>query len=221
MSRPARCRCGPRSAWPASVRMAEGRGAGRFIGESRHSADPIEIEAYGLVARAVHWTVALLAVVVVALGWAMTGAPRSADSRELLLSLHRSVGLLILALMVFRVLWRLTHPPPPLPTGFPRIEAVAAHADHALLYVVFLVMPLTGLLNAAAAGHPVRVFGLFAIPPLLRENSILAQVVIATHLVGQFAVYALVAVHVAAALMHRFVRRNRILDRMLPLRRLR
>jgi cytochrome b561 len=201
--------------------MAEGRGAGRFIGEPSHSADPLEIEAYGPVARAVHWTVAALAVVVVALGWAMTSAPRSGDSRELLLSLHRSIGLLILAFMVFRVLWRLTHPPPPLPTGFPRLEAAAAHADHALLYIVFLVMPLTGLLNAAAAGHPVSVFGLFTIPPLLREDPILAQVAVATHLVGQFIVYALVAIHVAAALTHRFVRRNRILDRMLPLRRLR
>ena len=84
--------------------------------------------------------------------------------------LHRSVGLLILALMVFRIFWRLTHPPPPLPAGFPRLEAAAAHADHALLYVVFLVMPLTGLLNAAAAGHPVSFFGLFAIPPLLPED---------------------------------------------------
>jgi cytochrome b561 len=201
--------------------MAEGRGAGRAIGAPRDPADPIEIEAYGPVARAVHWTLAGLAVVVVALGWAMTGAPRGGDSRELLLSLHRSVGSLILALMVFRVVWRLTHPPPPLPAGFPRIEAAAAHADHALLYIVFLVMPLTGFLNAAAAGHPVSVFGLFAIPPLLPEDPLLAQVAVAIHLVGQFVVYALVAVHVAAALMHRFVRRNRILDRMLPLRRLR
>ena len=201
--------------------MAEGRGAGRAIQAARHSADPIEIEAYGPVARAVHWAVAALAVAVVTLGWAMTGASRGGDSRAVLLSLHRSVGVLILALMVFRVLWRLTHPPPPLPAGLPRREAAAAHADYALLYIVFLVMPLTGLLNAAAAGHPVGVFGLFAIPPLLREDPILAQVAVAIHLVGQFAVYALVAVHVAAALMHRFVRRNRILDRMLPLRRLR
>src|SRR3954451_13941637 len=185
------------------------------------SADPIEIETYGPIAQAVHWAVAALAFVVVGLGWAILGSPRGGDSRELLLFLHRSVGLLILALMVFRVLWRLTHPPPPLPAGFPRLEAAAAYADHALLYVVFLFMPLTGLLNAAAAGHPVRVFGLFAIPPLLPEDPILAQVAVAIHLVGQFAVYALVTVHVAAALMHRFVRRNRILDRMLPLRRLR
>src|SRR5690349_9826547 len=199
--------------------MAEGRGAGHAIEAARHSADPIDIEVYGPVARALHWAVAALAIAVVTLGWAMTGAPRGGDSRDALLSLHRSVGVLILALMVFRVFWRLTHAPPPLPSGFPRLEAAAAHADHALLYVVFLLMPLTGLLNAAAAGHSVSVFGLFAIPPLLRENPILAQVAVAIHLVGQFAVYVLVAVHVAAALMHRFVRHNRILDRMLPPRR--
>jgi cytochrome b561 len=183
------------------------------------AADPIEIESYGPVARAVHWAVAALAVVVVGLGWAIPGAPRDGDSRELLLFLHRSVGLLILAVMVFRVIWRLTHPPPPFPAGFPRLEAAVAHADHALLYIVFLVMPLTGFLNAAAAGHPVSFFGLFAIPPLLPEDPRLAQIAVAIHLAGQFVVYALVAVHVAAALTHRFVRRNRILDRMLPLRR--
>ena len=185
----------------------------------RQAADPIEIECYGPVARAVHWTVAALAFVVVGLGWAMTGAPRGGDSRELLLFLHRSVGLLILALMAFRIVWRLTHPPPPFPSGFPRLEAAAAHADHALLYILFVVMPLTGLLNAAAAGHEVSFFGLFAIPPLLPQDPRLSQIAVSMHLAGQFVVYALVAIHVAAALTHRFVRRDRILDRMLPLRR--
>lgn len=186
----------------------------------RHqAADPIEIETYGPVAQAVHWAVAVLAFIVVGLGWAMITAPRGGDSRDLLLFLHRSVGLLILALMAFRVIWRLTHPPPSFPAGFPRLEAAAAYADHALLYLLFLVMPLTGLLNATAAGHPVSFFGLLVIPPLLPQDPGLSQVAVAIHLAGQFAVYALVAIHVAAALTHCFVRRNRILDRMLPLRR--
>jgi cytochrome b561 len=133
--------------------------------------------------------------------------------------LHRSVGLVILALMVFRASWRLAHPAPPLPAGFPRIEALAAHADHALLYLLFLVMPLSGYLNAAAAGHWVSFFGLFAIPPLVPENARLSQAATAVHLAGQFLIYALVGVHVAAALVHAVVRRNGILERMLPLRR--
>src|SRR3954470_14567062 len=93
----------------------------------RYEADPVEIECYGPVARAVHWAVAVLAFAVVGLGWALLTAPRGGDSRELLLLLHRSVGLLILILMAFRTVWRLTHPPPPFPPGFPRIEAAAAH----------------------------------------------------------------------------------------------
>jgi cytochrome b561 len=183
------------------------------------AADPIEIECYGPVARAVHWLVAGLAVIVVVLGWAIPEAPRETQSRDVLLVLHRSVGLLILVLMVFRVLWRLGHPAPPLPAGFPRLEALAAYADHALLYLMFLVMPLSGYLNAAFAGHPVSFFGLVTIPPLLPESGRLSQVAIAVHLTSQFLVYGLVAVHVGAALMHRFVRRNTILERMLPLRR--
>jgi cytochrome b561 len=189
------------------------------MASGRPGSDPVEIDTYDPVARAVHWVVAALIVIVVGLGWAIPGAPRGDDWRELLLFLHRSVGLLILALMVFRILWRLRHPPPPLPAGFPRLEAAAARADHALLYAVLVVMPLSGLVNAAAAGHAVSFFGLFAIPPFLPEDPRLSQVAIAAHLACQFIVYGLVAVHVAAALTHRFVRRNRILDRMLPLRR--
>ncbi len=84
---------------------------------------------------------------------------------------------------------------------------------------LLLVMPLSGCLNAAAAGHPVSFFGLVAIPPLLPENDRLSEAAIAVHLAGQFLVYALVAIHVAAALMHWIVRRNGIFERMLPLRR--
>jgi cytochrome b561 len=101
----------------------------------------------------------------------------------------------------------------------PRIEALAAHADHALLYLLFLVMPLSGYVNAAAAGHWVSFFGIVAIPPLVTENDRLSQIAIAVHLAGQFLIYGLVAVHVAAALMHAIVRRNGVLERMLPLRR--
>jgi cytochrome b561 len=182
-------------------------------------ADPLAIARYDPVAQAIHWLVAALAVIVVGLGWAIPGAMRETEWRGLLLLLHRSVGLLILALMVLRVVWRIGHPPPLLPEDFPRLEALAAHADHALLYVLFVIMPLSGYLNAAAADHPVSFFGLVAIPPLLPESDRLSEAAIAVHLVAQFLVYALVAIHVAAALMHGMVRRNGIIERMLPLRR--
>jgi cytochrome b561 len=174
---------------------------------------------YDPVARALHWAVAGLAVIVVALGWAIPGAPRGTGSRELLLTLHRSFGLLIIAVILFRAWWRLSHAPPPLPSSLARIEVWAAHSTHLLLYVFFVLLPLSGYINAAAAGHAVSVFGIFTIPPLIAESLRLSQIANGVHLAGQFLVYALVGVHIAAALMHGLIRRDGVFERMLPRRR--
>jgi cytochrome b561 len=181
--------------------------------------NPSPAPAYDPVARGLHWLIAALALIVVSLGWAIPEAPRNTASRELLMLLHRSIGLTILAAMVARLLWRLTHPPPPLPPSLARIEAWLAYANHFGLYVMFLVMPLAGYLNAAAAGHPVSFFGIVSIPPLTAESGKLSQIAISVHLVGQFVIYALVAAHIAAALFHRFFRRDGAFERMLPTRR--
>ena len=181
--------------------------------------EPVATATYDPVARSLHWLIAGLAVIVVALGWAIPGAARETGSRELLLLLHRSVGLLIIAVMLCRALWRLGHPPPPLPASLAPIERLAAHANHLLLYVFFVVQPVSGYVNAAAAGHSVSLFGVVAIPPLLPEDGKLAQIADAVHLAGQFVIYALVAVHVAAALMHALIRRDGVFERMLPRRR--
>jgi cytochrome b561 len=126
---------------------------------------------------------------------------------------------LIIAVMLALALWRLGHPPPPLPSSLVPIERLAAHANHLMLYVFFLVQPVSGYVNAAAAGHSVSLLGIVAIPPLLPEDGRLSQIAAAVHLVGQFVVYALVAAHVAAALMHVLIRRDGVFERMLPRRR--
>ena len=174
---------------------------------------------YGRVARWLHWLVAALAVVVVALGWAMAAAPRNTPPRDLLMLLHRSVGLTILAAMLFRLLWRFRHRPPPLPPSLDRIEAGLARLIHSALYLIFIVMPLAGYVNAAAAGHPVSLFGVVSIPPLRSENDRLSQLAIAVHLAGQYLIYLFVALHIAGGLYHGVVRRDGVLERMLPRRR--
>lgn len=175
--------------------------------------------AYDPVARALHWLIAGLAVIVVTIGWAMPDTPRNTPSRELLYLLHRSLGLCILVAMLFRAWWRRRRPPPPLPATLARLEAWMAHATHFLLYLAFIAMPLAGYVNAAAAGHPVSFFGLIEIPPWLPESGRVSQVAIAVHLLGQYVIYLLVAAHVAGALYHGLLRRDGVLDRMLPLRR--
>jgi cytochrome b561 len=173
---------------------------------------------YDRVSRAVHWLIAALAVVVVTLGWAIAEAPRNTPTRDVLLLLHRSVGLTILAMMLFRVGWRWGHPAPPLPPSVTRIETALAGSTQLLLYLLFIVMPLAGYVNAAAAGHAVSFFGLVSIPPLLPENDRLSQIAIAAHLIGQYLIFLFVILHVAGALFHGVVKRDGVLERMLPLR---
>jgi cytochrome b561 len=183
------------------------------------AADPGVARRYGPVARSVHWLVAALAAIVVSLGWAAGSAPHNTAARGDLLFLHRSVGLTILGLMIFRAVWRVWHPAPPVPPSLGRIEIGLAHLTHLGLYFVFVTMPVAGYLNAAAASHAVSFFGLFSIPPLLPLNQRLSQWAIAIHLLGQYLLYLLVALHVAGGLYHGVIRRDDVLERMLPRRR--
>jgi cytochrome b561 len=175
-----------------------------------------DLDRYDPVAQWAHWSVAVLATIVVALGLVIPLAARGSAARAAVLLLHRSLGLTILAVMMARVMWRLYRRPPPFPAGFPRVEAAAAYADHLLLYLIFLVMPISGYINAAAAGHPVSLFRIATIPPLLPPDYRLAQIADAVHMAGQFGIYTLVGLHVAGALHHTRRGRYRILARMLP-----
>lgn len=171
---------------------------------------------YDGVAQSLHWLIAALAIAVATLGLMIPEAPRGTEWRDFVLLWHRSIGMAILLAMVLRALWRLGHKPPPLPPSLRPVEAFLAHATHALLYLAFLAMPIAGYLNTAASGHSLSLFGIVTIPPLLPENERLAQIAIGLHVVGQFAVYGLVALHVAAGLMHGIVRRDGVFSRMIP-----
>ena len=175
--------------------------------------------SYDRVAQAVHWLVAVLAVTVVWLGWGIGWAPRNMPRRDFFVLVHESVGLTILAAMVFRAWWRWRHPPPPLPPTLARHEAALAQLTHLALYVLLIAMPLAGYSSAAMAGQAVSYFGVFAIPPLFPANNRLSQVAIAIHLVGQYPLYLFAALHIAGALFHGFVRRDGVVERMLPRRR--
>lgn len=175
---------------------------------------------YDPVARGVHWCNAILTVVTILLAWGISGVPRNGAARSWLLMLHGSFGLAILVLMLFWLGWTLRHPSPPLRPVLTALEVLLARATQRALQALFIAMPLTGYVSLAAAGRPVSLFGLVAIPPLLPPSGLLSQTAIALHLVGEFAIYGLVSAHIAAALMHGFIRRDGILERMLPRRTL-
>jgi cytochrome b561 len=174
--------------------------------------------AYDPITRALHWLNAMLAVMAIALAYGISGTPRHSDAREWLLMLHGSVGIAILATVLVWACWRLRHRAPPLWPLLTRIEILLAHATQAALLLLFVAMPISGYTILAASGRAVSFFGIAAIPPLVPQSGRLAQAAVVLHLLGEFLIYGLVALHVSAALMHAFIRRDGIFERMLPRR---
>lgn len=204
--------------------MPSGPGGSAF---RRPRLSPVRVAAapetapgrYDPVAIGLHWAVAALVAAVVALGLAVPAAPLGGSRRALILLLHGSIGLTVLATMAFQAWWHWRHPPPRLRPSLGPVTAFLARANHVVLYLLLLGMPVSGYVNAAAAGHSVSLFGIVAVPPLIGESGRLSQIAIALHLAGQFLVYLFVTLHIAAALIHRFVRDDGIFERMLPARR--
>lgn len=174
-----------------------------------------EPKGYSGFAQALHWLTALLIFAILPVAWVMSEMAKDNPERGFAFMIHKSLGVTIFALVVARLLWRAVNPAPELPGHLARWEARGAKITHVLLYVVLLVMPVSGYITSAAANHPVNFFGLFTLP-LLTENKELAEVAEDVHGAAQWALYALVALHVLATSWHVCVRRDGALHRMLP-----
>ena len=170
---------------------------------------------YGSLARFLHWAIAILIVVTIPCGVVMVRLG-SGTAQNVLYVTHESIGLTILALAVLRLAWRLLDPPPPLPASMPPGQALLARLNHRLLYLLLFLMPASGYLFVIAGGYPMNYFKLFDIPRLVDKNEALSKLAETTHLGLQFAVYALVLGHVAAALHHHLVKHDGVLRRMWP-----
>lgn len=172
-------------------------------------------ERYGLVAIGLHWLVAFAVFALFALGLWMTELTYYHPWYQRGPALHKSIGVLLFALMVVRLLWRLLNPPPaPLPSH-PRFERMAARWVHALLYLLLFAVMLAGYLISTADGRPIEVFGLFALPATLTSIPEQEDVAGEVHLFLAVTVIALALLHAGAALKHHFVDRDNTLRRML------
>lgn len=181
------------------------------------SAPPAGIAGrrYNGAAQALHWLTALLMFAVLPLAWVMVAVTRDNPSRDALFTLHKSIGMAILALTIVRLVWRGANPVPAFPARLSRWETAAAQLSHWLLYLILLVMPVSGYVLSAASGHPVTFFGLFEFPSL-PQNAPLAKFAVDIHLLTQWVVYALIVLHLLATTWHILLRRDAVLDRMLP-----
>jgi cytochrome b561 len=181
---------------------------------------PGRAERYDRVAIGLHWLLALAIVGAFGVGIYMTGLPFS-PQRIKLINWHKWAGITILALSALRLLWRLTHRPPPLSarvlSGMPPWQQRAHHATHFALYLLFFAVPLFGWAYSSAVGLQIVWFGLLPLPDLVPVDKDFGNLVLKPlHKAAAFMLGALVLLHVAAALKHQFLDRDGLLLRMWP-----
>ncbi|HCX32699.1 MAG TPA: cytochrome b [Rhodocyclaceae bacterium] len=170
---------------------------------------------YTRTAIALHWLVAALIFATVPLGVYMVGLSLSPIKLRLY-SYHKWIGITVLALTVLRILWRATHTPPPLPAALPHWQRAGSHAVHVALYVLIVAVPVSGWLMSSAKGVPTVWFGVLPLPDLVAKDKSLGEILTGVHQGLNIVLLSLVAAHIAAALKHRYIDRDDILERMLP-----
>ena len=170
---------------------------------------------YGSVAKTFHWLTFILIVGMLSVGYYMAGMDNSPD-KFALYGTHKSIGVVVLLVVVLRLLWRSKNSPPELPLTLARLQRLAAQVTHLMLYLLMIAMPLSGWLMSSAAGFPVSVFGWFTLPDLVSSDRELFATFSNAHETIALLMIAFVLLHVAAALLHHFYYGDNVLKRMLP-----
>ncbi len=173
------------------------------------------VYSYGSVAKLLHWLIALTIFFMLAVGFVMTDMKPSPDMFKLY-NIHKSTGMILLALVCVRVAWKAVNIQPVLPPSIPKFERILAHLGHFALYVLMFAMPLTGWLMSSAAGFSVSVFGWFTAPNLIGAEPGWKGTLRDAHEAIAWMIIVMVSLHALAALLHHFYYRNNVLRRMLP-----
>jgi cytochrome b561 len=168
---------------------------------------------YGTTAKVFHWLVVALLLVQYLIGWLMPDIHKGMKPGAAM-TLHVSFGIVILALIVVRLVWRLTHPVAP-ESSLPPWQRLSSEAVHWLLYALVLATTVTGWLFASFRGWSLSLFYLVPMPMLASENAAAGKAIDGLHQAMEWALLVAIGIHVAAALAHIFVYRDRIMQRML------
>ncbi|MEO0680628.1 MAG: cytochrome b [Pseudomonadota bacterium] len=177
--------------------------------------------AWGLPARLLHWTMAVIMIGMLGLGFYTANVVTDLYVQFELVQIHKSWGFVAFALAILRVLWRAANPAPALPEGMAGWQVKASHYSHYALYALMFLMPLTGWLMSSAStlqelyGVKNMVFGLFEMPdPFVPGSDGLESVFATLHMVFAIALTAILLAHAGAALKHHLIDKDDVMTRM-------
>lgn len=178
-----------------------------MINSARH--EPITPSKWPISSRIFHWGSALLLLIT----WLMIVLHENSDGNQFII-LHKAFGISLFCWMVGRVINRfLASSPPDAP--MPKWQAIIAHLTHFVLYALLLAMPIAGLLMSVFGGRAVSIFGLFEIPVFVTPDRSLARFFNDLHTdIIWPAIIIFTLIHIAAALYHQFIRKDRLISRM-------
>lgn len=179
------------------------------------------VARYHKVAILLHWLIGLFIIANLALGLLLDDIPD--DNKFLAFTIHKSLGLSVLVLTLVRIYWRLTHKAPDYPASFAGWELKVAKVTHFILYVLMLGIPLSGwlLVSASPRNIPTNFFGLFIWPQIpgmqgFADQKATAESIGDVHSLLAYAMLVLLFLHIAAALRHKFILKDSLVERMLP-----
>lgn len=176
--------------------------------------DRSQNDCWSATARGLHWLMALLIGLQAVGGWVideMESTPLKVDA----MTAHKSLGITLLLLLLFRLLWRWTHPAPGPPQGSKRWEILAARLSHIALYLLMFAVPLSGWLSASTSIVPWKLWWAIPWPRIASPGKELHDIAEELHEGLIWALLTVLAVHVAAAMYHHYVKRDPVLQRML------
>lgn len=185
-----------------------------MLGHAAHTMLYNSIDAWGSVSRNVHWLMVLLFAAQITLGKYAHGLDLSPQKLDLLVW-HKSIGITLLLLATFRLIWRIAGTRPETLPGTPDWERKAAALSHALFYLLMLAIPVTGWLMNSAKNIPFKLFRLVPWPALVGPSEPWGEVFGQWHELLVVAFIVLILLHVAAALRHHFIQHDQVLNRML------
>jgi superoxide oxidase len=173
------------------------------------------VDSYHPVLKVVHWASLIFVIAAYTAVW-MSHAAASSQQSAVLVQLHRSIGVTVFLLTLFRLAWRWNSRVPRLPSDLPLLQKVAARTTEYAFYMLLLLQPALGLLHTNARGQRIDLYFLGELPAVIGPDKAWAKQLMTAHEFVAYLLLGLIGLHAAAALFHHFVRRDNVLIAMLP-----
>jgi cytochrome b561 len=170
-----------------------------------------ELKQFTVLSRLLHWLTAVLVFAALFVGFVMVN---SVASYAQLIVIHKTLGALVLLVMVVRVINRVRHHPPAWPPTIGSLEGRLVGLSEKLLYALLLLQPLVGWAMLSAAGGPIVVFGSVALPRIAPFDAQVYWILRQAHSVIAYTLVAVIAAHISAVLLHTLTLRDRMIERM-------